>query len=110
DRRAGRAGRGAGELGKPPVPRSDGPLRGPARLASRVTRSARRLDRLSDSPRWSGVDAKCLGPTELDAATDRRPMKSAPRGPIQRAATRYRGGRPTTTGSAAGHLGEQVDE
>ena len=29
-------GRGPGELGNPPAPRRDGPLRGPARLASRV--------------------------------------------------------------------------
>ena len=35
-RRAGRAGRGPGELGNPPAPRRDGSLRGTARLASGV--------------------------------------------------------------------------
>jgi 2-methylisocitrate lyase-like PEP mutase family enzyme len=35
-RRAGRAGRGPGELGNPPAPRCNGSLRGPARLASGV--------------------------------------------------------------------------
>ena len=36
-RRAGRAGRGPGELGNPPAPRRDGSLRGPARLAPGVS-------------------------------------------------------------------------
>ena len=39
-RRAGRAGRGPGELGNPPVPRRNGSLRGPARVASGVAAAA----------------------------------------------------------------------
>ena len=57
-RRAGRAGRGPGELGTLPVPRRDGALRGPARFASGLRTGLRRVG----SSGWSrGGSAKSAG-------------------------------------------------